>query len=203
MATGGALEANKHEFKLPIPPPLLHTRSGNDIYQPPGTPTQDGFTSPAQTPQGSPSKNRMPPGANDLPNVFENAMKLLPNANGSPPKLNRQSQSANTVYGEYNDFSSDIDGTTVIPGSPTRQSNKENTSPGRPQLHKQESSYNSAAASRQAPYKSRENLELGTQGQTQTLSRGLSAGDLEKLQKPSVKRLSNITQLCKRCPKDS
>ena len=189
----------KHDFKLPIPPPLLHTRSGNEIYQTPGTPTQAGFTSPPQTPQGSPSKNRLPPGANDLPNVFENAMKLMPSANGSPSKANRQPQSPNKNLNEdlasprYNDYSTDVDSTTFAPGSPTRQSNKENASPGpRSPLHKQDASYNQAAANRQAPYKQREQLDV----QQQTISRGPSPAELEKLQKPSVKRLANITQLC-------
>ena len=193
--------SGKHDFKLPIPPPLLHTRSGNEIYQTPGTPTQPGFTSPPQTPQGSPRKNRLPPGANDLPNVFENAMRLMPAANGSPSKANRQPQSPIKNFHEelsvprYNDFSADIDNTPAMPGSPTRQSNKENTSPGlRPHLQKHDSSYNQAAASRQAPYKQREQLEVSQQ--QPPISRGPSPLELEKLQKPSVKRLANITQLC-------
>lgn len=204
MATDAPLDlSGKHDFKLPIPPPLLHTRSGNEIYQTAGTPTgQSGFTSPPQTPQGSPSKNRQPPGANDLPNVFENAMKLMPSATGSPSKANRQPQSPaknlneDSTYPRHNDYSADIDSTAVRPGSPTRQSNKENTSPGsRSPLQKQDSSYNQAAASRQAPYKQREQLEVSNQ--QQTISRGPSPLEMEKLQKPSVKRLANITQLCK------
>ncbi|KAI9711589.1 MAG: hypothetical protein M1820_002154 [Bogoriella megaspora] len=201
MATDAPLSAGgKHEFKLPIPPPLLHTRSGNEIYQTPGTPTQSTFISPPQTPQGSPSKSRQPPGAHDLPNVFDNAMRLAPNANGSPSKTNRQPQSPKkSVHGEefplprYNDYGGDHDSTLVAPGSPTRQSNKENASPGRPQLHKQDSSYNQAAANRQAPYKPRDQPEANLQ--TQTISRGPSPAEWEKLQKPSVKRLANITQL--------
>ena len=66
----------KPDLKMPLPPPLLHTRSGNELYDRPNTPKQNGFTSPLQTPQGSPSKKHLPPGANDLPNVFDNAMKL-------------------------------------------------------------------------------------------------------------------------------
>ncbi|KAI9655504.1 MAG: hypothetical protein M1821_005297 [Bathelium mastoideum] len=201
MATDASQNlGGKHDFKLPMPPPLLHTRSGNEIYQASGTPTRSGFTSPPQTPQGSPSKNRLPPGANDLPNVFDNAMKLMPSTNGSPSKANRQPQVPNkNLHDElalphYNDRSTDTDAIAVTPGSPTRQSNKENTSPGpRSPLHKQDASYNQAAASRQAPYKPREQLEVSHQ--QQTLSRGPSPIELEKLQKPSVKRLANITQL--------
>ena len=66
------------KMNLPMPPPLLHTRSGNEPYERPSTPNANGFTSPVQTPQGSPSKKQFPPGANDLPNVFDNAMKLAP-----------------------------------------------------------------------------------------------------------------------------
>ena len=205
MATDAPLKlSGKHDFKLPIPPPLLHTRSGNEIYQTPGTPTgPSGFTSPPQTPQGSPSKNRQPPGANDLPNVFENAMKLMPPANGSPSKANRQPQPPNKNFNEdpayprYDDSSS-IDSAAVTPGSPTRHSNKENTSPGsKSPLQKTDSSHNQAAANRQAPYKQRDHLELSQQQQTG--SRGPSPLEWEKLQKPSVKRLANITQLCKTC----
>ncbi|CRK31929.1 hypothetical protein BN1708_018882, partial [Verticillium longisporum] len=59
----------------------------------PTTPTGDNssnFVNPVSTPQGSPSKRTLPPGAHELPEAFENAMKLnaLP-ALESPVKLGR------------------------------------------------------------------------------------------------------------------
>ncbi|TKA67422.1 hypothetical protein B0A49_05456, partial [Cryomyces minteri] len=198
--------APNHNLQLPIPPPLLHTRSGNVLCDQPSTPTgiNHGFTSPAQTPQGSPSKNRLPPGAHDLPDVFANAMKLMPTA-GSPAKAPRhQQQSPTSPYkngfpiaeDKYNDSFTGQDTTALTPGSPTRKSNKENTPPGaaRPPLSKESSFTNQAAASRQEPYKPREQAEPAGR-QSYTVQRGLTAEELEKLSKPSVKRLANVTQL--------
>jgi cell cycle protein kinase DBF2 len=78
--------------------------------------------------------------------------------------------------------------------SPPKKSNKENTPPGpRPGLKKESSFVNPAAVSRQEPYKPRD-------PETQSIyntQRGLSREDLDKLQKPAVKRLANVTQLCK------
>ncbi len=149
-----------------MPPPALHTRSTNDGYDRPSTPTQQAFTSPERTPQGSPSKNQLPPGAYDLPNVFENAMKLVPTA-GSPSKAGRQQPSPNSpskgtfaIAENRNDSAYDV--AAPMPGSPTRKSNKENTPPGhRPQLNKESSYLNHAAASRQEPYRPREQAEPG------------------------------------------
>src|SRR5690242_19827546 len=77
-----ASETNGSNVSLQMPPPL-HTRSTEmDL---PGTPTREAFISPRMTPQGSPSKSHQPPGAFDLPHVFENAMKLFPTM-GSPTK---------------------------------------------------------------------------------------------------------------------
>ncbi|KAH0003320.1 hypothetical protein KCU78_g13967, partial [Aureobasidium melanogenum] len=85
-------------LNMPMMPPPMHSRAGSDLGEPPLTPTSprhqnqnhnaQPFISPVQTPQGSPSKNRMPPGAFDLPDVFSNAMKLLPTL-GSPSKTPR------------------------------------------------------------------------------------------------------------------
>lgn len=197
--------SEKHDFKLPMPPPPLHTRSANDCYDAPSTPSHIPFISPQQTPQGSPSKNQLPPGAYDLPNVFENAMKLVPTGQNSPTKIGRQQLTPNSpnksgipiAEDRENDFPSYQNAGALMPGSPTRKSNKENTPPGyRSQLHKESSFVNPAAASRQEPYRQREVAEPVSRPQY-TVQRGLSAEDLEKLQKPSVKRLANVTQLCK------
>ncbi|KAJ9666768.1 serine/threonine-protein kinase dbf2 [Coniosporium apollinis] len=193
-----AISPDKRDFKLPLPPPALHTRSTNDSYDRPSTPTQQGFTSPQRTPQGSPSKNQLPPGAYDLPNVFDNAMKLVPTV-GTPSKTGRQQQSptspnkgAFAIAENRNDSANDV--SAPMPGSPTRKSNKENTPPGhRPQLTKESSYLNHAAASRQEPYRAREPVEPARTNYT--VQRGLSPEELEKLQKPSVKRLANVSQL--------
>lgn len=197
--------SEKHDFKLPMPPPPLHTRSTNDHYDTPSTPNQAPFISPQQTPQGSPSKNQLPPGAYDLPNVFDNAMKLVPTVHNSPPKIGRQQLAPSSpnksgisvTEDRDNDFPSYQNASGLMPGSPTRKSNKENTPPGhRPQLHKESSFITQAAQSRQEPYRQREIAEPATRSQY-TVQRGPSPEDLEKLQKPSVKRLANVTQLCK------
>ena len=165
---------------MPIPPPLLHTRSGNEIYDRPQTPTSPGqglthgFTSPVQTPQGSPSKKQFPPGANDLPNVFDNAMKLAPM---SPTKSQPKSPSK-----QENAYSDPFADTSTLyhgrPESPTRQSNKENA----PVQH------GHAALSRHEQYHKSESKK--------TVTKGLTSEELQKLQLPKVKRLANVTQLC-------
>lgn len=180
-----------------MPPPPLHTRSGNEYSEAPHTPTQMGFTSPFSTPQGSPSKNKLPPGANDLPNVFENAMKLgasSPITGGrawlrahSPTKSGKQvmdeSFEDSTTHQGYNS------------GSPTRKSNKENTTPGIWSPKEPSYAITQAAKSRQEPYKYKETFEPPTRGRY-NFQRGLTPEELEKLQLPKVKRLANVAQLC-------
>ncbi|KAF2839978.1 serine/threonine-protein kinase cot-1 [Patellaria atrata CBS 101060] len=190
-----------HDLKLPIPPPPIHTRSNNDEMYRPSTPTQNAFISPQQTPQGSPSKNQFPPGAYDLPNVFENAMKLVPNI-GSPSKIGRGQQSPSSPSKNTLSFAEDNFGGSPTkqgfgaetPPSPSRKTNKENTPPGtRPPLSKENSYLNQAAVSRQEPYRLRDQPDQSTRYQSTT--RGLSADDLERVRKPSVQRLANVTQL--------
>ncbi|KAI9786418.1 MAG: hypothetical protein M1839_006878 [Geoglossum umbratile] len=199
-----------HESILPMPPPLLHTRSGNEFDRP-HTPIQQAFTSPVQTPQGSPSKNRLPPGANCLPDVFENAMKLNPSAISTPTKSGRQvapqaqtgtspNKGANILTQDYGGDAED----SVIHrdaefslGSPVRRSNKENTPPGS-RLGKdfggQQFPQSTAAASRQELYQTREQISpTGRRGHD--AQRGLTVEELEKLQRPQVRRLANVTQL--------
>lgn len=200
MAVNSPLSpAGKPDVKLP--PSLLQSRSGNEGYDRPSTPTRYGFTSPPQTPQGSPSKSKQPPGAIDLPNVFENAMKLAPS---SPTKSGYGQSGVSPTKGALTPTDDSLGGfnESVIhkdsppaPGSPTRKSNKENTTPGALRLGK-ESNFNAnhAAISRQEPYQQREQLDASTRKHAQT--RGLTAEEREKLQLPKVKRLANVTQLC-------
>ncbi|GAB1744654.1 hypothetical protein NU219Hw_g2193t1 [Hortaea werneckii] len=199
------------EFALPIPPPLIHTRSNNDMRSMPGTPNREqdapGFVSPVQTPQGSPSKNRMPPGAYDLPDVFSNAMKLMPTQgqpNGRMAPLSPKQQGAapgspgkETFSGDP--FVSQDAKAGAMPGSPLRKQGKENTPPpnqSRPQLPERASFVTQAAARRQEPYNTRDDHSpTRTQRHHPTFAGGLTAEDIEKLQKPNVKRLANVTQL--------
>ena len=190
-----SLGAKKADFTLPMPPPLLHTRSGNELYDAPITPTTTGFTSPYNTPQGSPSKKQLPPGANDLPNVFDNAMRLAP---PSPTKIGRQQLSPHSPNkGARQAGDESLDENTIHqdylpgPGSPVRKSNKENTPPGI-RLGKP-GTPNQAAVSRQEPYQSRDETASKSRYNPH---RGLTPEELEKLQLPKVKRLANVTQLC-------
>ena len=176
---------------MPMPPPLLHTRSGNEHFERPQTPTGNGFTSPVQTPQGSPSKKQFPPGANELPNVFDTAMKLAPNSptkqqGFSPGKQGFQGGDVGMNTGDpFADQNSQYFGR---PGSPTRQSNKENAPNGDARFGKDQG-HSHAALSRREQYQPTE-----TKKSVQT--RGLTAEELQKLQNPRVKRLANVTQLC-------
>ncbi|KAL8965734.1 MAG: hypothetical protein Q9183_003710 [Haloplaca sp. 2 TL-2023] len=175
-----------------MPPPLLHTRSGNQQYENdrPQTPTSVGFTSPFATPQGSPSKKQLPPGANDLPNVFDNAMKLAP---ASPTKASRQPLSPHSPRkGNRQD---PFDESSLAPGSPLTKSNSENTPPGLRIGKDATFNPNQAALSRQEPYQSRETSDQGTTRSRFNLQRGLTPEEQEKLQLPKVKRLANVTQL--------
>ena len=186
----------KGEFSLQMPPPLLHTRSGNEIYKSaPQTPTSAGFTSPYATPQGSPSKKQVPPGANELPNVFDNAMKLAPS---SPAKGRQQlaphspNKAGKQAYDQAYEDSFARPEYSLSPGSPLYIEGKENTPPGF--RSPKPSTPNQAAVSRQEPYQVRD-ADSGARTRYNT-QRGLTSEELEKLQLPKVKRLANVTQLC-------
>ena len=188
------LGKGKPNFTMPMPPPLLHTRSGNAIFDAPHTPTAIGFTSPYSTPQGSPSKNKLPPGANELPDAFDNALRL-----DSPSKLGRQQLSPGSpnkgskqIFDESLDASVNRPDFSRGPGSPTKKQGKENTPPGI-RLSKP-ATPNQAAVSRQEPYQARD-TDSGAKARYNP-QRGLTAEELEKLQLPKVKRLANVTQLC-------
>lgn len=184
-----AVDFEDRGLRLPNPPPLLHTRSGNEAFDRPSTPA-DGFTSPPQTPQGSPSKSRMPPGALDLPNVFDKAMKLTPT---SPQKSthNHFNHPMFTEKSPAEDFNESV--IHQRPTSPTRRANKENTPPTSTRLPKDLGpNPTSAAISRHEPYQLRE----ADTSKRQVQLRGLTPEEMEKLQQPRVKRLTNVTQLC-------
>lgn len=153
----------------------------------------EAFISPAQTPQGSPSKRQAPPGAFDLPDVFSNAMKLIPtigSTNKGPKQQLPTSPSKLSIQDDQDPFQD------PRPSSPSRLSNKENTSPSRPNLQKDNSYISQAAASRQDPYRTQQDGSRPASPTRQKLAPSPTQAELEKLQKPAVKRLANVTQLC-------
>lgn len=189
-------------LRLPNPPPLLHTRSGNDPVDRPSTPrgnnaSRNGFTSPLHTPQGSPSKNHIPPGAIDLPNVFDKALKLNPSS-PTKPTLNHHSSYTSPTKSSTLSVPDDPNfNESVIhqpAGNPNVRSkeNKENRPPSPVRLNKDLGLNSNAAVSRREPYKPREE----TIHRRQVHLRGLTTEELEKAQNPGVKRLVNVTQLC-------
>ncbi|KAJ5595464.1 uncharacterized protein N7459_001672 [Penicillium hispanicum] len=176
-------------LRLPNPPPPLHTRSGNETFDRPSTPADSGFTSPPQTPQGSPSKTRLPPGALDLPNVFDKALKLNPTSpsKSSHNHFNHPMFTTDKPAGE--DFNESV--IHQRPSSPTRKANKENTPPTARLTKDLGPNPTPAAISRHEPYQPRD----ADTSKRQVQLRGLTPEEMEKLQQPRVKRLTNVTQL--------
>lgn len=200
------------DIAQPSPSSAIHTQSTTDVgaMPPPlrpATPTGqqvEDFMRPQETPQGSPSKSSMPPGAFDLPKVFDNAMRLLPTIPGLTPGTPGK---AATLGAKPNLSPTKGDFTQIYqhqpPPSPTRKSKKENITPPtttaasnvRPASPLKEGSYlNQAAQSRAAPYVRTPDAEP-TAPRPAYVQRGLSREDMEKLANPSVKRLANVTQL--------
>jgi cell cycle protein kinase DBF2 len=179
--------------------------------QAPSTPVKNAFTEPMTTPVGSPSKKTVPPGANELPTAFENAMKLTPN-NGleSPVKLGRPQNVASPLSpAKSNALAADegspivdesiIHKSAIVGGSPLRKQEQENTPPavGRPNGIESAIQHNHAAVSRQELYQTRDSRPSTPAAKKFNTSRGLTPEELEILQKPNVKRLVNVTQLCR------
>lgn len=195
---------------------------GKDLKSPiterpdtPGTPNRNNFLNPVSTPQGSPSKKTVPPGAHDLPTAFDSALNLKTSALDSPIKLGRpQSQIITTplspakgnlqptedvspANGSPRVDESIIHKSGSSPGSPLKkQQGQENTPPSRIPVAESPYQHNHAAASRQEVYNLRERPHTATTKKFNT-HRGLTPEELEILKKPSVRRLVNVTQLCK------
>ena len=124
-------------------------------------------------------------------------MKLTPI---SPTKIGRQQLSPHSPNkGARQAVDDDSKDDSIVhqdylpgPGSPIRKSNKENTPPGiRPG---KPGTPNQAAVSRQEPYQMKDETAGKNRYNPQ---RGLTPEELEKLQLPKVKRLANVTQLCR------
>jgi cell cycle protein kinase DBF2 len=191
----------------------------SDIKSPtterPATPSRNSFITPVSTPQGSPSKRTLPPGANELPVAFDNAMKLG-NNNGldSPLKLRPQtgpsplSPTRSNLMPVDEDYfgnaSPNVDESIIhkgkggiSPGSPLKKEGQENTPPSRIPVVDANSPYtrNQAAVSRQELYQLRDSRPLTPTTKKFNTSRGLTAEELEILKKPNVRRMVNVTQL--------
>jgi hypothetical protein len=82
----------------------------------------------------------------------------------------------------------------VSPGSPLRKQGQENTPPTS-RGGMESIAQNHAALSRQELYQPRDNTPTTTR--KYNTQRGLTAEELEILHKPNVKRLANVTQLCR------
>ncbi|RDW79922.1 serine protein kinase-like protein [Coleophoma cylindrospora] len=197
-------QGGKHDDILPVPTPPLRTRMSQQesFAETPGTPNRNSFITPVQTPQGSPSKKQNPPGAIDLPAAYENSMKLSPANLDTPTKSGRGSPlspgKSNALAVDESYFASGGDDSVLhksagTPGSPLRKYGKENTPPtGRQALDL--ASKSSAANIRQELYQPRDQTPPSTTRKYNT-HRGLTAEELEILNKPNVKRLANVTQL--------
>lgn len=169
----------------------------------PVTPTKNinSFLNPLNTPQGSPSKKTQPPGAHDLPTAFDTAMSLNSSSaeadgNNTPVRLSRPQNvvaplsPAKTNTQPVDDSSLVADDSVLhkapAPGSPLKKQGQENTPPVKQMTH--------AALSRHQLYEGRERPL--TPAKKFNTSRGLTAEEREILQRPSVRRLTNVTQLC-------
>lgn len=176
----------------------------------PMTPTKkvnnNSFINPPSTPLGSPSKKTIPPGAHDLPTAFDSAMSLNSTALNTPVKLARP-QSVITPLSParanaqpLDESSANIEESTVhktaSSTSPLKKQGQENTPPTfRLGLTDSPAQHNHAARSRQQLYATRDRPT--TSHKKFNTSRGLTAEEREILQKPGIKRLVNVTQLCK------
>lgn len=167
----------------------------------PSTPLKNNsFLNPSSTPQGSPSKKTVPPGAHDLPAAFESAMSLNSSGLETPVRLSRpQSVVTPLSPGKSNarpldEANSNLNTEDSIlhkamtSNSPLKKQGQENTPPAQAHL-------NHAALSRQQLYEGRDRPL--TSAKKFNTTRGLTAEEKEILQKPNVKRLVNVTQLCK------
>ncbi|RYP77868.1 hypothetical protein DL771_000965 [Monosporascus sp. 5C6A] len=177
----------------------------------PSTPMTNNFINPPSTPQGSPSKRTVPPGAHDLPTAFDSALKLNTSALDSPVKLGRpQTQTStsplspakgnlqpaddsNATNGSPSVDESIIHKSAPSSGSPLRRQGQENTPPSR--IPVADFQHNHAAISRHELYQLRDSRPHTPTTKKFNTHRGLTPAEREILQKPNVRRLVNVTQL--------
>ncbi|KAI1343403.1 kinase-like protein [Xylariaceae sp. FL0016] len=176
----------------------------------PSTPAKNNFVTPASTPQGSPSKRTIPPGAHELPTAFDNAMKIGANALDSPIKLGRPQAAASPLSPAKSNVQPADDGyfgtaspseNSIIhkhgqsPGSPLKKQGQENTPPSRIPMPDPIYQHNHAALSRHELYQLRDPRPTTPTTKKFNTQRGLTPEELEILKKPNVRRLVNVTQL--------
>lgn len=194
----------------------------------PVTPTMNNinsFINPLNTPLGSPSKRTIPPGAHDLPTVFDTAMNLNSPGIEAPVRLSRpQSVVAPLSPGKANNSqpapqphlqpreeqqqpsaaivaevaAQSVHKGRASPGTPRRRQGQENAQPvPRLAAHDQERQphHSHAALSRQQPYETTKDRPIIAK--RFNTARGLTAEEREILQRPNVRRMVNVTQLCK------
>lgn len=191
----------------------------------PGTPSRNNFITPASTPQGSPSKKTVPPGANELPDALGHLKLAPPPAFDSPLKLSRPQSvvaSATPLAPTWNNAQVADDSSVFVddsvlhksgasPASYLRKQGQENTPPPlstsrHGNAGDQHGIQSHAALSRQEMYTGEKEGQRERERHRPTTpaaatkrfntSRGLTAEELEILQKPNVKRMVNVTQLC-------
>jgi cell cycle protein kinase DBF2 len=179
-----------------------------DASDRPVTPSKtNSFIEPTATPQGSPSKRTAPPGAFDLPAAFDNALNLKAAGVEAPLKLTRPQSVITTPQSPGKARSNPLDEASpnvddsvihkgVSPSSPLKKQGQENTPPAA-RLAGTDSpiQHNHAALTRQQLYEPRERPTTPAAKRFNT-SRPLNAEERELLNKPHVKRLVNVTQLC-------
>ncbi|KAI1662402.1 kinase-like protein [Daldinia decipiens] len=176
----------------------------------PGTPTKNTFITPVSTPQGSPSKKTIPPGANELPTTFD-ALKLNPVSLDSPVRLGRPQNGASPLSpaksniqpaddGYFPTASPTVDNSIVHKtgeptGTPLKKQGQENTPPSRIPVRDSVYQHNQAAISRAELYQLRDSRPITPTTKRFNTSRGLTPEEMELLKKPNVRRLVNVTQL--------
>ncbi|CAG9995875.1 unnamed protein product [Clonostachys byssicola] len=175
----------------------------------PMTPNKNNnFVGPTSTPQGSPSKRTIPPGAHDLSSVFDNAMNLQASGIEAPVKLARPQSVITTPQlspgkGKPNpldeaspnpNYDDSVIHKGASPGSPSKKQGQENTPPmSRLAAADSPIQHNHAAVTRQQLYEHRERSSAPVK--RFNTSRGLTPEEREILQKPNVRRMVNVTQL--------
>lgn len=188
------------------------TQEKQDASPRPGTPNRNSFITPTITPQGSPSKKTVPPGAHDLPVAFDSLnLNSKNNPFDAPVRFDPSTLGTHLSTGKVNNNTINIFEDNSASGAdesiiqkPTtaaspRKQGQENTPPvsTRPPIADSPSYINHAAASRHAPYQQTGRERPSTPAKKFNTSRGLTPEERELLKKPNVKRLVNVTQLCK------
>ncbi|RFU73763.1 serine threonine- kinase sid2 [Trichoderma arundinaceum] len=216
---GSTISGSSSKDKAPL---------AGDAEQPrPVTPTMNNinsFVNPLNTPLGSPSKKTIPPGAHDLPTVFDTAMNLNSGAFEAPIRLTRpQSVVAPLSPGKANTVPSpsptphvqplaqqprdepsaaaeeapvqSVQKGRASPGTPRRRQGQENAPPvPRLAAHDQERQPHHSHAAL-SRQQLYETKDRPITAKRFNTARGLTAEEREILQRPNVRRMVNVTQL--------